>query len=69
MLLLELELSSLLDFGGIQSSEADAALALAGKGGLLSAAQLRAIVSLCAGGWQERGVGVGRGEEEYPTPS
>ncbi|GFR39680.1 hypothetical protein Agub_g152, partial [Astrephomene gubernaculifera] len=50
MTLLEYEWATPLDYGGIQSGEAEAGLARAAKGALMSSQQLRAVVSLVAGG-------------------
>ena len=51
--MLELECSSSLDFGGINSTEAEAALRRAAKGGMVSAPQFRGVVSLCTGKGKE----------------
>jgi hypothetical protein len=46
---LEYDWATSLDFGGIQTSEAEAGLSRAAKGGMLSAEQLRAVVTLVNG--------------------
>ncbi|KAG2444932.1 hypothetical protein HXX76_001668 [Chlamydomonas incerta] len=47
--LLEYEWATTLDYGGIQTSEAESGLGRAAKGGMLTAQQLRGIVSLVNG--------------------
>jgi hypothetical protein len=54
MTVLEYEWATSLDFGGIRTSEAEAGLARAAKGGMLSAAQLQAVVTLVQGEPQPR---------------
>lgn len=49
VLTMELEYSSILDFGGIDTVSAHEALARAEKGGMCSSAQLRGIATLLAG--------------------
>ncbi len=50
MLTLEYDWATPLDFGGIQTSEAEAGLGRAAKGGMMSAQQLRAVVTVVHGG-------------------
>lgn len=50
MTVLEYEFSTTLDFGGIQTLEAEGALRRADKGGMLSAAQLKSAVTVVVGG-------------------
>lgn len=57
MIALEYDYSSILDFGGINTGDAEAAIRRADKGGMVSGAQLRGLVTLLNGG----GEGVGRG--------
>lgn len=46
---LEFDFATSMDFGGIQTEEAEAGLLRADKGGMLTAAQLRAVVALITG--------------------
>ena len=46
---LEYDFGTTLDFGGVQTGEAEGALMRASKGGSCTAAQLRAVVALAAG--------------------
>lgn len=49
MMTLEYDFATSLDFGGIQTSDAESGLNRAAKGGMLGAGQLRAIVTLTKG--------------------
>lgn len=69
MTLLTYDWAISLDYGGIQTSEAESGLFRAAKGGMLSAEQLRAILGLVLGVWeqgkstrQERRSGDSRGD-------
>jgi hypothetical protein len=49
---LEFDFSSILDFGGINTGDAEAAVRRASKGGMVSGPQLRGLVTLLNGGWR-----------------
>ncbi len=51
---MEYEFSNILDFGGISSGDAEAAIRRADKGGMVSAEQFRALVSMLQGEGAER---------------
>lgn len=65
MLTLEYDFATSLDFGGIQTSEAESGLTRASKGGMLSAMQLRALVTLSNGEGPHKSEAVGN----YASPS
>lgn len=47
---MEFDCANILDFGGINTGDAEAAIARADKGGMVSAEQFRGLVSMLQGG-------------------